>query len=33
LQFWLKPGDEAVELVMDEKAVDAAIPDVLAGYL
>lgn len=33
VQFWLKPGDEAVELVMDEEAGDAAIPAVLAGYL
>ncbi len=33
VQFWLKPGDEVMELVMDENAPGEAIPGVLAGYL
>lgn len=33
VQFWLRPGDEAVELAISEPADRDAIPEVLRDYL
>ncbi len=33
VQFWLKPGDEAVELVVGDTGEREVEPEELAGYL
>ncbi len=33
VQFWLKAGDEVVELVCEDEEGEEVIPAVLRGYL
>ena len=33
VQFWLKPGDEAVELVVGDARKREVVPEELEGYL
>lgn len=33
VQFWLKPGDEAVELAISERGEPEGVPKELRGYL
>ncbi len=33
VQFWLKPGDAAVELVVGDAGEREVVPEELAGYL
>jgi inner membrane protein len=33
VQFWLRPGDEAVELAFGEESRREVVPEELVGYL
>lgn len=33
VQYWLRPGDEAVEMAVSETGEREVVPEALAGYL